>query len=68
MQHQDRRYQPDHHRGHVGYCGTDHFGPLGAAQAGQRVGGGEQGTWGLGPERLQPVLDESLLHAVDEPA
>jgi hypothetical protein len=41
---------------------------LRAAQAGQRIGGGEQGTWGLGPERLQPVLEESVLQATDEAA
>jgi hypothetical protein len=41
---------------------------LAALAAGQRIGGSEQGTWCLGPERLQPVLDESVLQAADEPA
>jgi hypothetical protein len=41
---------------------------LRAAQAGQRIGGSEQGTWRLGPQRLQRLLDVSVLQAADEPA
>jgi hypothetical protein len=68
MQHPDGCDQPDRHRGHVGQCGADHLGPLRAAQAGQRIGGGEQGPWCPGPQRLQPVLDESVLQATNEAA